>query len=80
METSEEYLIVEKHVPHVAHNLKLFWGTEFFVEYVTRLMFDTRDGQRQGFHKEAAKAMTALLARHDEEFPRVIKNDVWDNV
>ena len=80
METSEDYLLVQELVPHIAKNIKAFWGSEFLPEYITKLMFDTRDGKRQGFPDGVGKSLTNLLNRHDEEFPRVVKYNVWDNV
>lgn len=49
---------VEKHIPgmktledytHIARNLKSTWGTPACLEYLDKLIHDTRDGQRSGF-------------------------------
>lgn len=79
METSEEYSLILDKMPHVAEKIKLFWGTQYFVEYVNILITDTRDGERQGFPKEILKAIYSLSEKHNELYPPTKpKDNLWN--
>jgi hypothetical protein len=45
------------------------WGSRECREFLVGLMFDTRDGQRQGFDPATAMTIFALLDEHDARFP-----------
>jgi hypothetical protein len=79
METLEQYILLENRYPHVAKNIKLFWGSSYLPDYITNLMLDTRNGKRKGFPPDDAKALTDLLKIHDDVYPRYIKYEIWDN-
>lgn len=78
MKNTEHFQLISNAVPHVAEKLELFWGTEFFSEYVNKLMLDTRDGTRQGFPRGVGNAIAALLKMHEEQYPSKVKHDPWD--
>ena len=69
----EDFALLAERVPHVANNLKTFWGSTYFHEYVDKLMFDTRDGKREGFPNEVAKAIYRIMKNHDELYPTCSK-------
>lgn len=80
IDTAEFRLINEK-LPHIAPRLTLFWGYPEFVDYINRMLLDARDGHRQGFPKDCAKALHALIVLHEQTFPHLMQQDrnqdVW---
>lgn len=67
-----EFALVEQQYPHIAKNLKLFWGHQDFYNIVDILLNDTRNGKRRGFPKDIATAMFVLVSKHNECFPHLI--------
>lgn len=80
IDSFDEYSIVKNKLPHIAENLKTFWNSQYFEDYVTSIMLDTRDGARKGFPIEIAKALNELSRVHSELFPKPpVKEDIWIN-
>lgn len=73
MTDSEEFQTIKTLMPHIAPKIELLWGHKECNVFISRLLMDTRDGTRQGFPHEVAKALTKLMLRHDEEFPQFIE-------
>lgn len=46
--------------PHVRNRICMLWGTHDLDQYITHLMTDTRDGQRQGFPVEVTAELLFL--------------------
>ncbi len=69
---SDAYVCVNDRFPHVAAAIKLFWGHPEFSPYIERLLLDTsRGGKRRGFPLNVVNALTALMDRHNIEFPHL---------
>ncbi len=59
--------------PHVGTKLCLFWGTEFFTDYVEQLIMVVPRSDRktrQGFPFEAIKELRFIVDVHNEGFPQ----------
>lgn len=54
--------------PHL-RTIDLLWGTRDCRNHLSRLMTDTRGGQRQGFPPEHAATIMRLMMEHDRLFP-----------
>lgn len=81
MKESEEYMVLKVRVPHIADKMLIFWGTEYFPNYVRHLMLDTRDGKRKGFPKDVLTAILELQKQHETQFSFSEKQtkDIWDD-
>jgi hypothetical protein len=74
---SKAPLIVEKY-KHVHLNLKLYWGTKDFHEYVMALVLTER-AKRAGFPFEVLRELDLLIQDHDVKFPHFRpKETKWD--
>jgi hypothetical protein len=51
-------------------SIELLWGSTECRKVLTGLLFDNRDGKRQGFDPAASKTIFALLNEHDKRFPQ----------
>ena len=74
------FKLIQQKMPHIADRLSLFWGSEYFQDIACGLFNDTRDGQRQGFPEEIAKALFELMQEHEKLYPTKPKQqtDIWD--
>ena len=54
------------------------WGHKECEDYLYKLMFDTRDGKRQGFPLPVASAIMVLHSRHQMLF-KLAPKDKWEN-
>lgn len=63
--------------PHL-RSVDLIWGSRDCRKYLSRLMTDTRGGERQGFPPEHAATIMRLLLEHDRLFPQ-FENDTEDS-
>lgn len=70
IENNPHFRQVNAAFPHIGKNIRLLWGHPEFSMYVSKLMADTRNGQRRGFPDDVHDAMLRLLAQHDRDFPR----------
>lgn len=57
---------------HIQANLDYSYATKDYRIYITQLLNDSRDGQRQGFPPNIAKHLFNLLLEHDREFPQFV--------
>ncbi|APR05351.1 MULTISPECIES: hypothetical protein [Thauera] len=66
--------------PHLAPRISAMWGTRDGRKYLSSLIMDTRDGQRQGFPPEHAKTIVRLLLEHDIAYPEFepVDDRVWN--
>lgn len=55
--------------PHIAIKVELLWGTEELDVYLSKLLLDTRDGQRQGFQPNVATLLMLLQDLNDLQLP-----------
>ena len=79
LETTEEYNLVNTRFPHIGEKLRWTWGHKECVEYIFRILNDSRDGARQGMPKDIASALFKLSLIHDENFPRETSSNKWDD-
>lgn len=69
--------------PHVGKNLCLFWGTEFFMDYVEKLIMVEPSPDRktrQGFPFGALKELRFIVEEHNNRYPqyaRIINLWMW---
>lgn len=67
--------------PHIAQKLCLFWGSEFFMDYVESLIMVVPNRQRptrQGFPFETIKELRAIVDAHNEQYPQYARIiDLW---
>lgn len=63
--------------PHLGA-IDLIWGSLDCRRYLSRLMTDTRGGQRQGFPREHAMTIMRLMMEHDQAFPQ-FEHEPMDN-
>lgn len=79
LENINEFNKIKEGFPHVSDKLELFSGSDYFPDYVNTLILDTRDGKRNGFPKDVAKAINTLLKKHNERFPAKPSKfpDIW---
>ena len=54
--------------PHLAC-IDEMWGTPQCREFISRLLTDTRGGERRGFDPEHASIIFQLLFEHDRQYP-----------
>lgn len=62
--------------PHISTKLCLFWGTEFFMDYVEQLIMvvpTPNRKARQGFPFEAIKELRFIVDSHNEQFPQYVR-------
>lgn len=52
----------------IAKAINLFWGTRECYNYIFNLMFDSRDGKREGFPDHIHKIITALSIEHSRYY------------
>ena len=67
---NENFILVNKTFPHIGEKILWTWGHDECSKYLNSLFTDSRDGKRQGFPPEIAKALFKLASLHDELFPR----------
>lgn len=77
----EFHIVVTKH-PHLKDKLEVSWSSTLFDEMVAKLLFDTREGTRQGFSFEVGYALIRLLGIHGAEFPGLYMHEPkgWMNI
>jgi hypothetical protein len=66
------FQLINEHFPHIGTKIFYLWSTDALSSYLNELMTDTRDGERQGFPAEIAKAIFRLQQEHDSLFPRAV--------
>lgn len=69
------FVKIKEKYPHVSKSIEMFWGYPELVSYITRLLFDSRDGARKGFDYDVMVALAYLLDKHHIQFPQYRKID-----
>jgi hypothetical protein len=69
----QDYLMVNKHFPHVGERIAVTWGTLDFQPYISGLLADPRIVHRQGFPEEFRAALVGIRRKHDQLFPTFIR-------
>lgn len=64
-----EFRLIHDRFPRIGTQIASAWGTKSLSPYINDLLRDTREGQRQGFPPEVAKALFKLTLHHDVVFP-----------
>jgi hypothetical protein len=74
-----EFKLVTDRFPRIGTQIANAWETKSLSPYLNDLLRDTREGQRQGFPPEVAKALFKLMLHHDAAFPNLSLNtpDFW---
>lgn len=67
---NSDFQLINTQFPHIGTKIFYLWSTDGLSSYLNELMTDTRDGERQGFSAEIAKAIFRLQQEHDARFPR----------
>lgn len=71
----------DEQYPHIVKNLCMFWGSDFFNEYVQNLIaiYPTSNRPiRQGFPFEALKELRVIVDAHAEKFPQYkMSINIW---
>lgn len=72
--------IIKNSHPHLAAGLVVRWGSVEFEPYAMKLVFDSRDGQRQGFSIKVISAILGLIQTHHKEHPgkSIPPKSIWD--
>lgn len=72
VENSQFYDIINNEYPRIATTIKVQWGTKECHDYLNLLVFDVRDGSREGFPKHVFSALLELSLCHDRLFPQFV--------
>lgn len=70
---NKDYILIKNRFPHIAKSIEICWGSGELTLYLNNLFHDTRDGKRQGFPRDIAKALWQILDLHTKEFPETNK-------
>ena len=64
----KEYTYLEEKYPHVAREIRILWPLEdeLLLQYVSKLMHDTRNDTRRGFSLETTTCILRLLTEHSQ--------------
>lgn len=60
--------LIEDKYPHISLNIRIFWGSEEFVEYIDSIIINTRNEPREGFDSTIFEAIILLSNIHSEEY------------
>jgi len=79
LRSSLEFIQINERFERLGSKIAVAWGTKTLSPFINQLLHDTRDGARQGFPPEVAKALFALMVRHDDLFPgmTLVASDIW---
>jgi tetrahydromethanopterin S-methyltransferase subunit G len=79
LRSSAEFDLINARFQRLGAKVEATWGTKALSPFINELLHDTRDGTRQGFPPDAAKAFFTLMMRHDELFPdlAISASDIW---
>jgi hypothetical protein len=77
MKNTAQFQLIQQTAPHIAEKMELFWGTQYFSEYVNILMVNTGNG-REKLDQNVFNAIYELLKQHEKLHPRDVKTNVWD--
>lgn len=70
---------IKKEFPRLHSNLKLFWGSRDFNEFIDNLVMNKGDRiDRQGFPHHIIKELFNLQRTHKDLFPQWVRVDKWD--
>lgn len=61
---------INKKFPHIGTKIFYLWTTDGLSPYLSDVLTDRRDGERQGFPAEIAMAIFRLQQEHDSLFPK----------
>jgi len=64
MENNQDLMVVMEKFPHIGSVLRKMWGAPEVTDYIDRLLYDTRDGKRQGFPRDVMAALMSIYALH----------------
>ena len=66
-DASEHFQVLQTKMPHIAREFQKRWGFVSLGNYMSKVMFDTRDDKRIGFPKDVADAMWAISKANNDE-------------
>lgn len=69
--------LLDKQLPHVSHEIRCYWSTETFYDYVGDLGINRRSEARLGFPKAAWIEIQRLIEHHDIKYPPAAKSGAW---
>ncbi|WP_119966898.1 hypothetical protein [Simplicispira lacusdiani] len=64
MENNPDLKVVTDSFPHIGKVLRQMWGAPEVTDYIDTLLYDTRDGGRQGFPREVMAALMNIYTAH----------------
>lgn len=74
LKVNEDFLNLQNAFPHISTKIELICGDLMLSDYFFNLMFDTRDGKRQGFPKPIVAAISKLHDFHESFFFEELSN------
>jgi hypothetical protein len=69
--------LLDQLFPHVSHEIRCYWSTETFYDYIDELGVNKRPEPRLGFPKAAWIEIQQLRKHHEIKYPSTVKKDVW---
>lgn len=76
-----DFLAIRAEFPHIAKNLRVYWGNLECVSYLRNLLHDTRGNSRKGFPMDILLALQGLLDAHATGYPHIVPKDkLWETV
>lgn len=64
MANNPDLMVVMARFPHIGQALQKMWGAPEVTDYIDKLLYDTRDGQREGFPRDVLDALMAIYTAH----------------
>ena len=77
IDSNESFQVIAARFPNIAAELKRYWGTPGFNQYLLSLEEDTGEEHRAGFPEAVLMALFALGTEHDKQFPEFDSGDKW---
>lgn len=79
IEEDPHFKVVQTAFPNIGKKIALFWGHPEFVALMHELQHDVSDRPRAGFPAEVLFALHSLEAKHDAQYPHLVKEspDIW---
>ncbi len=60
--------LIEENFKRIADNISFTWGYPECKEYMLRLVMDSRDGERHGFHQDVMQNIMNLIQLYQDQF------------
>jgi hypothetical protein len=74
---TKEFDVISIKYPHIAKKIMLLWGSYDMHQYFLNLLYDTRDGKRQGFPVHDYLCIIRICNIHRKNFPKIFKVNIY---